>query len=125
MENPIPSQITQVKTMARAVRITVDTNELLTPPQIGELFALYEKVGWFFFLESPEARIDTSTLPAIRLEAGERSPSERLRSVLFVFWDQNVRGKKELSPGGPTVDFEIFYRQQIKRYIDSIKQKLT
>ncbi len=76
--------------MARAVRITIDTQESLTPDQTSELFALYEKLGHFFFLEKPDVKIDTSTLPEIRLEAGEKSPGQRLRAALYIYWEQRT-----------------------------------
>ena len=86
--------------MARTVRITVDSQELLTPAQSGELSNLYEKVGHFFFLEQPDAQIKTDDLPKIQLDEGEKSLSMRLRAVLYVCWQQYQ----------PTPDFEVFYR---------------
>lgn len=101
--------------MTRHARIIVDTQELITPEQLAELFALHEKVGWFFFLDKPEAVIDTAKLPDIQLEDGEKSPSQRLRAVLYIWWQQN--GSKD--------DFELFYRRWMERTISQVKEKLT
>ena len=96
MKNPIPAQITQLKTMSKTVRITIDTQETLTQEQKAELFDLYDGVGYFFFFPNGERmEVDTANLPPITLEAGEKSPSQRLRGALFIYWDQNVRGKEE------------------------------
>lgn len=35
----------------RSLRVTFDSQEVLTPEQMAELFALYERVGWFFLLQ--------------------------------------------------------------------------
>jgi hypothetical protein len=114
MKNPIPAQICQVKTMARSVRITFDTQETLTANQKAELFDMNEKLGYLFFFDKPEATINTADLPAIPLEDGEKSPSQRLRAVLFIWWQQN--GKKD--------DFELFYRRWMRRTIEQVKQQL-
>ena len=122
MKNPIPAQISQVKTMARSVRITFDTQETLTPDQKAELFDMNEKLGYLFFFDQPQAKIDTAELPPIALEEGEKSPSQRLRNTLFVYWDQKVRGATN-SPYA--IDFELYYRQQRDRIISQVKERLT
>jgi hypothetical protein len=44
-----------------------------------------------------------------------KSPSQRLRNVLFIFWKQNDGGYS---------DFNLFYQNRIDKIIDSIKAKL-
>lgn len=102
--------------MSRHARIVVDTQENLTPEQLAELFALHEKVGWFFFLGAPETKINIPELPDIHLEDGEKSPSQRLRAVLFIYHQQH-----QPSDGS---DFELFYRRWMERAINQIKEKL-
>lgn len=114
MESPIPATIQKIETMTRHARVIVDTQELITPEQLAELFGLHEKVGWFFFLDKPVAAIDRTKLPDIQLEEGERSPSQRLRAVLYIWWQQN--GSKD--------DFELFYRRWMERTIGQVKEKL-
>lgn len=114
MKSAIPATIFQVKTMARSVRITVDTQENISSEQLAELFSLYEKIGWFFFLNAPDTEIKTADLPKIQLDDGEKSPSMRLRAVLYVYWQQYQ----------PTPDFEMFYRSWIEKNITAIKSKL-
>ena len=45
-----------------------------------------------------------------------KSPSSRLRSVIFIWWDQS---------GRPQEDFEVFYRMKIEAIINMIKEKLN
>ena len=68
--------------------------------------------GWLLF--SPNT-IQEENIPDEKAELDEgKSPSKRLRSVLFILWKQ--RGKQG--------DFETYYRAQIERLIDQIKEKL-
>lgn len=46
---------------------------------------------------------------------GGKTPSQRLRGVLFVRWEQL---------GRPTNDFEHWYSMAMEKLIDSIKEKL-
>lgn len=59
---------------------------------------------------------DVSNLEELKIdkEAGAKSPSERLRSILYIYFLQ----KK------PKVDFEVFYREKMESLINLIKQKL-
>jgi len=43
-----------------------------------------------------------------------RSPSSRLRAVIFILWEQE----------GKIGDFEVFYRMKMEKLIDFIKGKL-
>ena len=63
------------------------------------------------------ARVDVDAQDGIApLDADERkTPSQRLRGCLFRLYEQ--RGKNG--------DFEIFYRAQMERIIDAVKNKLT
>ncbi len=49
-----------------------------------------------------------------KIETG-KSASSRLRSVLFVWWEQL---------GRPGDDFEVWYRMKMERIIDGVKGKL-
>ena len=118
MDNPkvsLPAIITKITTMSDGgIRLQVDTQEI-TSKDTSELFELKGKLGYFFFDEQSIKEIDTSKLPEIVLEDGEKSPSQRMRAALFVYWEQN----KIKEP------FDIFYRRQLGKWIDTIKEKLT
>ena len=61
-------------------------------------------------------RIETTELPPIqKLDEDEKSPSERLRAVLFIYWKQNT---------DQTQDFELFRRRWMKKTINAIKEQL-
>lgn len=115
-----PADIMKIETMASGgVRIVVDTAELTDNEELAKLFKLKKgQRGWFLFKSSEIVQDDLNLeeLPAIATEEGEKkTPSERLRGVLFVYW-KNVKGGKG--------DFNGFYRNVIEQLIDMYKEKL-
>jgi hypothetical protein len=51
----------------------------------------------------------------VEKDLNSKPPSVRLRAVLFVFWEQY----------GKVGMFDDFYRAQMEKFIDSIKEKLS
>lgn len=114
----IPSELHKVVSMNnRSLRIIFDSQENLTDELMTGVMNKLGKTGWMCFL-AEERKIDILDvvgLPELKLEKDEKSPSQRLRSALFVYWQQ----KK------PTEDFEQFYFSQMGKFIDHVKEKLT
>lgn len=119
MKAPLASVITRVGTMSdNTIRLQVDCQEML-PEQITEIFQLKGSLGYFFFLDRPSLVVDTSDLPEIKLEKWEKSPSQRLRAVLFRYWEQLQDAKStELS-------FEAWYREEMEKLISTFKDRLN
>ncbi len=57
---------------------------------------------------------DPAELKEVKGQFDTKTPSSRLRSVLYLFWKQ----------ADGTGEFESFYRRQMESMIDNIKQKL-
>ena len=70
-----------------------------------------DELGWLVW--SPN-KIQGSDLPTEPATDDRKTPSQRLRSVLFVLW------KQEGSKG----DFESFYSERMGKLTDMIKAKL-
>lgn len=49
-----------------------------------------------------------------KIEDG-KTPHQRLRAVIFIWWEQE---------GRPMQDFEVFYRMKMEKIIDVVKGKL-
>lgn len=120
MENnllKVPSVIEKVMTMADGgLRLFVDTQEL-QPEDKGVVMNFHKKQGYFVFSEQYENINveDIKNLPKIELEEGEKSPSIRLRAVLYVYWEEKKVGGS----------FDSFYKKQMERFIQTIKEKLN
>lgn len=95
------------------LKLTFETQEMLAD-DMTELFKLKGQLGWLFFREVPIKEVNLDELPAISLEKGEKSPSERLRGIMYVWWNK----EKTNTP------FDIWYRQKMEQFIENIKSKL-
>lgn len=71
--------------------------------------------GWIVI--SPNDDISEGDIPVGEADSGleGKSPSERLRNVLYVLWEQS---------GKPTGSFEIYRAAQMEKLIEVIKEKL-
>ena len=50
------------------------------------------------------------------IETDEKSPSKRLRNILYRYWEQDKKGYE---------DFELFYRNEMNTISEHFKNKLT
>lgn len=75
-----------------------------------------QKFGWLLF-KPEEKPFNPADVPKYDPQKWDeiKSPSQRLRAVLYIFWEQSDRQK----------DFDTFYRQAIEIFISNVKAKLT
>lgn len=66
--------------------------------------------GWMLFSENSTEEIPDEE----PLEDDQKSPSKRLKSVLFLIWKKN--GEKD--------DFNDYYKKQMEKFINVCKEKL-
>lgn len=110
------AEISQIKTMSdRGIRVQIDTPEL-KPEEAAILFGLKDTEGlcWVAFKSIPLQEKDLEIPEVIDKDVDTKSPSQRLRNVLYRYWEQNKKG----------LDFEMFYKRQIESFITRIKEKL-
>lgn len=72
---------------------------------------LNDELGWVCW--SPN-KIQIDDLPTEPATDDKKTPSKRLRAVLFILWQQQ----------GSNGDFETFYRERMDKLVDMIKAKL-
>ena len=99
------------------LRLNVDTQELSSEDK-AELMALYNRLGHFVFSDSQIIQIED--IPTTAIEADQKSQSERVRSILFVYF-KKLQEKGDLKPDS---DFEYFYRHHTEKFIDNVKKKI-
>lgn len=97
----------------RSVKLIFVTREL-SGEDVGRLFGMRGSECWL--LLAPDDTLDSVDVPTVKPDTGanQKTPSQRLRAVLFVLWSQLGR------PG----DFEDFYRQKVERVVEQYKAKL-
>lgn len=86
------------------------TNELSDADKIIAS-KFHQKFGHVLFSEN---QFSDEDVPKGDATDASKSPSQRLRAVLFIYW-------KQLGEPG---SFEFFYRQQMEKSIDAIKKVL-
>ena len=112
----IPATIENVRTMSKGVlRIQVDTQENLSPEEKSRCMDMHEKTGWFVFAERQIQPEDLIKLPELKPTDEIKTPSQRLRAIIFVMWEQNNEGFK---------DSESHYRFWMNKISDWLKEKL-
>ena len=92
----------------RSISFNVSTPEL-TPDEKAIFFELQNIA--VNLLITPEG--EHVPLYTVEKELNQKTPSQRLRAVLFVYWKQNGAG-----------EFEDFYNHWMETFIDKIKAQL-
>jgi hypothetical protein len=110
----VPSTISKVSTTADGgLRLNVDTQELRSEDN-AILMGLYNKLGVFIFAEADINQEDLVDLPEVKVDKGQKTPSQVLRNRIFIFW-------KEKKLGG---DFDMFYRRELERLGQAYLEKI-
>ena len=113
----VQSEVLKVESKARGVaRILFETQENLTLDARARIMKWHnEQPGWLTFFQEKVDPEYIANLPKLTFDKNEKSPAERLRAVMFVYWEQNK----------PTDDFEVYYRSQVEKLIGAYKEKLA
>lgn len=110
----LPATIENISTRVdKTLKIIISTQET-TSEQSSKLFSLHQKFGWFLFDENDIKEKDVPLEPAPEFKT-DKSPSQRLRAVLYVYWEENTK-KNE--------NFDDFYKKWIEKKIGEIKEYL-
>lgn len=119
----LPATISKIITMSnRCLRLHIDTQENLADEEISKIVANHDKLGWFTFVAGVEKSIkaeDLLDLPELKDETDQKSPSQRLRAVMYIEWDKKSAPYKTKWP------FEVYYRGEMERIIDKRKEALN
>lgn len=94
-----------------SVRVSFETAEL-RPSEKGAVMDFHGKACCVAILPHKDAEAEHLV---VKTEKGQKSPSQRLHSVLFLLWKQQDTG----------IDFETFYKRRMEDIIDGVKAKLT
>jgi len=112
----IPAQIEKIETLSDGSIKIVSITQELTPDDMTTLFALRNKLGWMLFKETRIKEEDLVKIPdEVKEFKEDKTPSQRLRSVLWINWRDNT-GQKE--------DFNTYYGKVVESIIKQFKSKL-
>lgn len=99
-----------------SLKITIESQDIkiLGKDVIAELIALTDNYVYVGIKESL-IKEDELKIKEPELEfKSDKSPSQRLRNILWIYWNENK----------PTKDFDIYYKRKIEEIITLIKDKL-
>lgn len=83
----------------------------LSPNEKLDIMNLFNQTGWLLFSADP---VEESDIPEKKSEFEVKTPSQRLRGVLYVLWEQ--LGKRG--------DFQDFYKVKMESFIEALKNKI-
>ena len=119
--------IDNIRTLAdNSLRVSLGTPEL-TPETVGSMYSMLKQPGYAVISTMPisQKQLDAVESATVDREFENKTPSQRMRNVLYVLWEQQQ--PKETSPEGKTtyVDFDLFYKRKMTELITFIKNKLS
>ena len=101
-----------------SLSVTFDTGEL-SPDLAGHLFGMQNKAVYLAVKETAFNAQETDALDALDsefIDDTKKTPSRRLRAVLYLLWQQDPEGY---------ADFKAFYAAKMEAVIGHFKGKLV
>lgn len=96
-----------------SIKLSFDSREL-SAEEYMVVMGFRNTEGWLCFSPNEE----DLEIPKEHAEIDEKTPSERLRAVLFVWYKQETESRKFVGT------FETFKREKYEKIIDTVKSKL-
>lgn len=109
----IVDKITTLKD--NSVKITLDTQEL-SPMKAGELFTLRNSLSTVYICPAEITQKEMNQVDVIEPEMPGKSPSHRMRNVLFILWKQDHEGYSE---------FDGYYKTKMDKFIEELKNNIV
>lgn len=105
----------------RTLSLRLGTQELTT----DDTAHIFDLMGKQIFIAIGETPIESMEIPEVLPEMkGDKSPSQRLRGILFKIWEQKYPrgvGVKDKS----YISFPKFYEDYMFKLCESLKEKIT
>ena len=115
----IPCAIESVSTRRdKTLKVVIGTQEL-SPAKAAELLNQWASgIGVMAFKGESFSFNDEEMLKSIKIDAeemGSKTPSQRLRSCLYVLYERNAEGHQ---------DFNSYYGSMMEKFIDMVKKRI-
>jgi len=112
----VPGSISKVGSMSRGLlQIQFDTMENVKGEHMTRLFELIDKPAWMTVNTHVIEAEDIVDLPPLKKTDNDKTPAQRLRSVLYLVWKRDNGGYK---------DFDNYYLYVMNWLIEYYKEKL-
>lgn len=98
-----------------SVNVTVSTQEL-SPSKAAELFELRGKLATIYISPAEITNKEMHLIDTMEPDLPGKTPSQRMRNVLFVLWKQDGEGYK---------DFPQYYEAKMNKFIEELKNNIV
>ena len=120
--------IDKVSTLADgSLRIYIGTPELSNETMVN-VFSLIKRPGYVLISTNRlnQNQVDAVEKATISAEFNEKTPSQRLRAVVFKLWEK-TQPKQINGDSGEMeyVEFDLFYKRKMNEIINHLKTKLN
>ena len=107
-----------------SIKVVVGSQEL-SSETMTRLFDLRRKVGYVLIStkEISQEQIDAVETSTANMEFSEKTPSQRLRGVLYIMWEK-LQPKENDQGVDKFVDFDLFYKRKLNEIINHYKKQL-
>lgn len=113
----VPGMLTKVTSMSNSsLRLQFDTQENIRGDEMSLLFSYLNQIGWMTINVSQIEAEDIVNLPELKKTDQQKSPSQRLRGVLYRKWENNSEGYQE---------FESYYLMMMEKLINHFKEQIN
>tara|TARA_R100000234_G_scaffold23559_2_gene13465 strand:+ start:3746 stop:4138 length:393 start_codon:yes stop_codon:yes gene_type:complete len=119
--------IDKVSTLADgSLRLFIGTPELANETMVN-VFNLIKKPGYVLISTNSinQEQIDAVEKATTNTEFSEKTPSQRMRAVLYKLWEKTQPKTLNGDTGEMEyIEFDLFYKRQMNKIIDHFKTKL-
>ena len=120
--------IDKVSTLADgSLRIYIGTPELSNETMVN-VFSLIKRPGYVLISTNPlnQNQVDAVEQATVNAEFNEKTPSQRLRAVVFKLWEKTQPKQINGDSGNMEyVEFDLFYKRKMNEIIKHLKTKLN
>jgi hypothetical protein len=111
----LPGQIESIASRKdKTVRLTIGTQEL-NPNTAAEIFSLNQQFCYFAIKHESFMKSETELIDNLKADINGKTPSQRLRNILFRIYEQDNEGYK---------DFNNFYVAKMEQICEQYKNKI-
>lgn len=97
-----------------SISISIHTQEM-SPAKSAELFALRGKLAAVYISPADITSKELALVDTVEPDLPGKTPSRRMRNVLYILWKQDTEGHAEFPP---------YYESKMNEYIEAMKQNI-
>ena len=117
--------VDNLRTLAdNSLRVSIGTPEL-SPETVAKLYSSLKQPGYIVISTTniSQKQIDAVERAARDREFENKTPSQRLRNSLYVWWEKEQPSEIDINGVSRVMDFDLFYRRQMNKLIEFVKTK--